>query len=72
MGMVLVWVGGQSHQCFRRMPTYRCAYIGWYDPVYDEELGSEPCIFTSVTPVCLCDYQHWRAGIQWWTSIGLE
>lgn len=25
--------------------------IGWYDTVYDEELGSQPCIFTSVTPV---------------------
>jgi len=24
---------------------------GWYDSVYDEELGSQPCIFTSVTPV---------------------
>ncbi|KAH9944318.1 N-terminal nucleophile aminohydrolase [Epithele typhae] len=24
--------------------------VGWYDPVYDEELGSQPCIFTSVTP----------------------
>lgn len=25
--------------------------VGWYDSVYDEELGSQPCIFTSVTPV---------------------
>ncbi|KAJ8595922.1 N-terminal nucleophile aminohydrolase [Rhizopogon salebrosus TDB-379] len=24
--------------------------VGWYDSVYDEELGSQPCIFTSVTP----------------------
>jgi hypothetical protein len=24
---------------------------GWYDSVYDKELGSQPCIFTSVTPV---------------------
>ena len=24
---------------------------GWYDCNYDEELGSQPCIFTSVTPV---------------------
>ncbi|KAI6047675.1 N-terminal nucleophile aminohydrolase [Pisolithus marmoratus] len=24
--------------------------VGWYDTVYDEELGSQPCIFTSVTP----------------------
>jgi len=24
--------------------------IGWYDSVYDEELGSQPCIFTSATP----------------------
>ena len=24
---------------------------GWYDSVYDEELGSQPCIFTSITPV---------------------
>lgn len=28
-------------------------HIGWYDSVYDEELGSQPCIFTSVTPVSL-------------------
>ena len=26
-------------------------FIGWYDSVFDEELGSQPCIFTSVTPV---------------------
>ncbi len=25
--------------------------VGWYDVEYDEELGSQPCIFTSVTPV---------------------
>ncbi|KAH0838270.1 nucleophile aminohydrolase [Lanmaoa asiatica] len=24
--------------------------VGWYDTVHDEELGSQPCIFTSVTP----------------------
>ncbi|KAF7320393.1 Phosphoacetylglucosamine mutase [Mycena kentingensis (nom. inval.)] len=24
--------------------------VGWYDSVYDEELGPQPCIFTSVTP----------------------
>ncbi|KAJ7293534.1 N-terminal nucleophile aminohydrolase [Mycena rebaudengoi] len=24
--------------------------VGWYDSIYDEELGSQPCIFTSVTP----------------------
>lgn len=24
--------------------------VGWYDSVHDEELGSQPCIFTSVTP----------------------
>ncbi|KAF9015116.1 nucleophile aminohydrolase [Cyathus striatus] len=24
--------------------------VGWYDSVSDEELGSQPCIFTSVTP----------------------
>ncbi|KAK0232803.1 N-terminal nucleophile aminohydrolase [Armillaria fumosa] len=24
--------------------------VGWYDSVYDEELGAQPCIFTSVTP----------------------
>lgn len=27
------------------------AMTGWYDLVFDEELGSQPCIFTSVTPV---------------------
>lgn len=27
--------------------------LGWYDSVHDEELGSQPCIFTSVTPVCI-------------------
>lgn len=26
---------------------------GWYDSVYDQELGSQPCIFTSVTPVSM-------------------
>ena len=26
-------------------------WSGWYDCTYDEELGSQPCIFTSVTPV---------------------
>ena len=26
---------------------------GWYDTVHDEELGSQPCFFTSVTPVSL-------------------
>jgi predicted glutamine amidotransferase len=25
--------------------------VGWYDSVHDEELGTQPCIFTSVTPV---------------------
>jgi glutamine amidotransferase len=24
--------------------------VGWYDSVYDEELGNQPCIFTSVSP----------------------
>jgi len=24
--------------------------VGWYDSVYDEELGHQPCIYTSVTP----------------------
>lgn len=24
--------------------------VGWYDSVYDPELGPQPCIFTSVTP----------------------
>ncbi|THH11214.1 hypothetical protein EW145_g799 [Phellinidium pouzarii] len=24
--------------------------VGWYDSIHDEELGSQPCIFTSVTP----------------------
>lgn len=24
--------------------------VGWYDSVYDPELGRQPCIFTSVTP----------------------
>ncbi|TDL28637.1 N-terminal nucleophile aminohydrolase [Rickenella mellea] len=24
--------------------------VGWYDCVFDEELGCQPCIFTSVTP----------------------
>lgn len=24
--------------------------VGWYDSTYDEELGAQPCIFTSVTP----------------------
>jgi predicted glutamine amidotransferase len=24
--------------------------VGWYDSIYDEELGNQPCIYTSVTP----------------------
>lgn len=28
--------------------------LGWYDSIYDPELGSQPCIFTSVTPVSSC------------------
>lgn len=27
--------------------------LGWYDSTYDEELGCQPCIFTSVTPVTI-------------------
>lgn len=42
-----------SAQCFGkwRYEVYLDAAIGWYDSVYDQELGSGPCIFTSVTPV---------------------
>ncbi|KAJ7642008.1 N-terminal nucleophile aminohydrolase [Roridomyces roridus] len=28
--------------------------VGWYDAVYDEELGPQPTIFTSVTPAWNC------------------
>jgi hypothetical protein len=31
--------------------------LGWYDSVHDEELGSQPCIFTSVSPVRVPCYQ---------------
>lgn len=31
--------------------THAISTTGWYDSVFDEELGSQPCIFTSVTPV---------------------
>ncbi|KAJ7706229.1 N-terminal nucleophile aminohydrolase [Mycena rosella] len=31
-------------------PCHSIINQGWYDSVYDEELGSQPCIFTSVTP----------------------
>jgi len=32
-------------------PSRELSRTGWYDSVYDEELGNQPCIFTSVTPV---------------------
>lgn len=35
---------------------------GWYDSIYDEELGSQPCIFTSVTPV-LCTPRPVRSNV---------
>jgi len=48
---------------------------GWYDSVYDEELGSQPCIFTSVTPV---SGEFWRScgetemySCQAWNNINL-
>lgn len=33
------------------VPSCLNGEVGWYDSVHDEELGSQPCIFTSVTPV---------------------
>lgn len=33
------------------VPDRIIEHEGWYDSVHDEELGSQPCIFTSVTPV---------------------
>lgn len=36
--------------------------VGWYDSVEDEELGTQPCMFKSITPVrlfttlCHCRY----------------
>ena len=32
-------------------PSLKHTQTGWYDSVYDEELGNQPCIFTSVSPV---------------------
>lgn len=44
-------VGGFTYRPFQLRLTYVPHTTGWYDVVYDEELGSQPCIFTSVTPV---------------------
>jgi hypothetical protein len=33
------------------LPSRELFHTGWYDSVYDEELGHQPCIYTSVTPV---------------------
>lgn len=43
-------------QCFETLcvnpgPLSDWPDTGWYDCNYDEELGKQPCIFTSVTPV---------------------
>ena len=49
---------------------------GWYDSVYDKELGSQPCIFTSVTPVCHSELS--RSGCcltsrtQAWNNVNLQ
>lgn len=46
MGLALVWPCSMSSWS---VANETC--LGWYDSVYDEELGSQPCVFTSVTPV---------------------
>jgi hypothetical protein len=48
MGMGSVLVRPVSQPQIWSEPGRR---TGWYDSIYDEELGSQPCIFTSVTPV---------------------
>jgi hypothetical protein len=37
--------------CWTPMFGFAERGAGWYDSVFDPELGSQPCIFTSVTPV---------------------
>lgn len=44
------------HQYNSKLQTNRSQ--GWYDTVRDEELGSQPCFFTSVTPVSLLALLH--------------
>jgi hypothetical protein len=46
---------GVGRQLYLTLTYYRSRnfhFPGWYDSVYDEELGRQPCIFTSITPVC--------------------
>jgi len=48
--------------------------VGWYDSVFDEELGSQPCIFTSVTPVSrpyVATWCHMLTCDQAWNNINL-
>lgn len=49
---------------------------GWYDSKYDEELGNQPCIFTSVTPVRALDapscLQRGRSMLTGNDPVGLE
>ena len=47
-GLALVSFARKNLQVFDVETTCR---LGWYDSIYDVELGSQPCIFTSVTPV---------------------
>ena len=57
-----------------RLLTDRRAYAGWYDSVYDEELGSQPCIFTSVTPVRaapVCAWVRLNSVGQAWNNVNL-
>lgn len=42
---------GVGESCCRAFLSGFNDGVGWYDSVHDEELGSQPCIFTSVTPV---------------------
>ena len=54
--------------------TTTIIFAGWYDSVYDEELGSQPCIFTSVTPVRLFfwNLRQQTDMRQAWNNINLK
>lgn len=43
--------------------TFKAPIPGWYDTVHDEELGSQPCIFTSVTPVTTLTDSPWVSSL---------
>ena len=56
MEMALEWVRLQDF--LSRRTSSEFFWTGWYDSIYDEELGNQPCIYTSVTPVSCLTMEH--------------